>query len=105
MNKNSVFLGVVLVVGLLGCSGSSRWALNPTLSPEQQKISSVSDASKCAFINHDFIEVAAPHRMNYFVTLGTLEAGGDSYKIISTSTEKVSGANLMQVNYEIYKCK
>ena len=52
-----------------------------------------------------FIEVAAPQRMNYFVTLNTHAEGGDSYKILSTGNERVSGMNLMQVNFEVYKCR
>jgi len=88
---------------MVGCGG--KWAWSPQLSPEQQKISSVSDTSKCSFIKAAYLEVADPSRLNYFVTLNTYKAGGDAYKIISTSTEKVSGFNLMQVNFEIYKCK
>jgi hypothetical protein len=50
-------------------------------------------------------EAADPSRLNYFITLNTQKYGGDSDKILSTSTEKVSGFNFMQVNYEVYKCK
>jgi hypothetical protein len=95
---------VVCLLVLMGCGGG-KWAMNPTMSPEQERISSVSDASKCTFIKAMFIEVAAPHRMNYFVTLNTHAAGGDSYKILSTGNERVSGMNLMQVNFEVYKCR
>ena len=104
MRKNLCLVAVMFgIIVLSGCSG--KWAWSPQLSPEQQQISSVSDTSKCSFIKAAYVEVAAPSRLNYFVTLNTYKAGGDSYKIISTSTEKVSGFNLMQVNFEIYKCR
>jgi hypothetical protein len=74
------------------------------LSPEMQRISSVSDTTNCRFVKSMYIETQ-PHTLIYYVTLNTHDAGGDSYKIISTNNQMVMGVNIMMINFEIYKCK
>jgi hypothetical protein len=103
MKKISVVVSCLILLAVVGCGGS-KWAISPQLSPEQQKVTSVSDTSKCKFIKAAYQEVSAAHRLSYFITQATLDAGGDSYKILATSNEKVAGMNIMMVNFEIYKC-
>ena len=81
----------------MGCAGRH-------LTPEMEAISSVSDTSKCKFISSLYVETR-PQTMQHYVKLNTGNAGGDSYKIISTNNQIVSGINIMMVNFEAYKCK
>jgi hypothetical protein len=48
---------------------------------------------------------AMPYNMMQGVQQNTLNAGGDSYKIISTSSTKAIGVDMVQVNFEVYKCR
>jgi len=74
------------------------------LTPEMERIQSVSDTSKCQFIRSMYTETQG-YNMLHYVKLNTGNAGGDSYKIISTNSERVQGVNIIMVNFEVYKCK
>jgi len=96
---------IAILTMLLGCSGP--YALIPwnrPISPAMQTITSVSDTTQCRFIRSLYVEVM-PSSLNYYVALNTERFGGDSYKIISTNNQMVMGANIMMVNFEIYKCR
>lgn len=94
--KKLIFLFAVIL--LFGCASRQ-------LSPEGYKITSVNDTSKCQFIQNGYTEVAIAANLTYYIQLNTERAGGDSYKIINTSQEKVSGMNIFEANFEIWKCK
>lgn len=100
MKKIIVVISMLAVMSLilLGCA-------NRQLSPEGYKITSVTDTSKCQFIKNGYTEVAIASNLTYYIQLNTERAGGDSYKIINTSQEKVSGMNIFEANFEIWKCK
>ena len=74
----------------------------PAIEPSQ--VRSVSDTNKCNFIKSEYMQ-AMPYNMIQGVHSNTIKAGGDSYKIISTNNVKVLNMDMVQVNYEIYKCK
>jgi hypothetical protein len=88
---------LVIIIMLLGCATRK-------LTPEMEQISAVSDTKSCKFIKNTSTE-AHPKEMIYYIKLTTSDAGGDSYKIISTDTQKVSGVNTVMVKFEVYKCK
>jgi len=94
MKKSLIILLVIFL-----CSCASR-----QLTPEMEYISSVSDTSKCKFIRNMYCETQ-PHTMIHYVKLNTGNAGGDSYKIISTNNQIISGINVMMINFEVYKCR
>jgi hypothetical protein len=98
MNRVAALVVVLTVLVFAGC------AMSPKLTPEMQKISSVSDTSNCKFIKHVYIETQASNMIDY-VQLNTGNAGRDSYKIISTADEMVMGMNIRKVNFEVYKCR
>lgn len=88
---------VVCLLVLLGCGGLQ-------ITPESGRVSSVSDTTKCSFIKSQYMQ-AMPYNMMQGVQQNTLNAGGDSYKIISTSSTKAIGVDMVQVNFEVYKCR
>ena len=88
-----IFLSVLLV----GCGGIK-------ITPESRRVSSVSDTTQCRFIDARYMQ-AMPYNMIQGVQQNVLNAVGDSYKIISTSSTKVIDLDMVQVNFEIYKCK
>ena len=99
--KKIILLVSILV--LFGCGGGNKY-----LPPESEKISSISDTSKCIFIKNDFVETMRADKKIYYVQLRTYNAGGDSYKILSTNDENVPGmqySRTYMVNFEVYKCK
>jgi len=91
---------ILMLLVLVACAG--------TLPPEAQKISSVSDTSKCTFIKNDVVDTMQPYKQIFFVQRVTYNAGGDSYKILSTSDYAVPGlsnSRSYMINFEIWKCK
>ncbi len=106
--KKIYLVFVIVLVGsmfFVNCSGPrSLIPWNRPISPGMSMVSSVLDTTNCHFIRSLYVEVL-PSSLNYYVALNTERAGGDSYKIISTSQERVMGTNIMMVNFEIYKCK
>ena len=96
--KKLFVIGIV-ILALLGCAGRQP------LSPEMQRVSSVSDTHNCKFIKVLYMEIIFPHTLPYYLSRNAYNAGGDSYKIISTNNQTVMGMNIMMVNFEVYKCK
>ncbi len=90
-------LVVCLLIGLMGCGGLE-------ITQGSRRVSSVSDTSQCKFIESRYMQ-AMPYNMMQGVQQNALNAGGDSYKIISTSSTKAIGVDMVQVNFEIYKCR
>jgi len=92
---------VLMLLALLACARGNRY-----LPPEaEQSIRSVTDTSKCTFIKNAYLESRASV-MTHYIQLNVYNAGGDSYKITSTSQENIGGmVNATLVNFEIWKCK
>jgi hypothetical protein len=92
---------MVLSLLIVGCATGNRY-----LPPEaEQSITSVSDTSKCTYIKNEYIESRASVMIHY-VKLNVYNAGGDSYKIISTGQENIGNmVNAQLINFEIWKCK
>lgn len=91
-----VFVLMVLLV-FFGCA--------PRMTPEMQRVSSVSDTSKCHFITmlnilpQSFEMVG---QLKYY----TVANGGDSFKIISTANQRIGAMDgFIATTFEIYKCK
>ena len=103
--EKSLLLIFVTVFLFIGCRYTgAELTGRPQSPPEQESISSISDMTKCTFIKSSYIETQ-PHNLNYYLKKNVYNAGGDSYKIISSNTQMVSGINIMMTNFEIYKCK
>jgi hypothetical protein len=103
--EKSLLLVLVTIFLFIGCRYTGAELMGrPQSSPEQASISSISDTTKCAFIKSAYVETQ-PHTLNYYLKKNVYNAGGDSYKIISSNTQMVSGINIMMTNFEIYKCK
>lgn len=96
---------IVLFVSVLFITGC---LLPPKreLSPEQQKIRSLSNTEGCEIIKPMYFEVL-PYNLSYWVAVNTQNAGGNAYKIINTHTfwSQPEQANRLGVNIEVYKCK
>lgn len=90
---------IVVLAMLLGCAGRQP------LSPEMQRVSSVVDTHNCIFIRAMYMEIMFQHTLTYYLSRNVYNAGGDSYKIISTKTDRVFGTDITGINFEIYKCK
>ncbi|HOX14892.1 MAG TPA: hypothetical protein PLP18_02075 [Smithellaceae bacterium] len=92
---------VFMLLAFVACASGNRY-----LPPEaEQSIGSVADTSKCIFIKNAYLESRASV-MTHYIQLNVYNAGGDSYKITSTSQENIGGmVNATLVNFEIWKCK
>jgi hypothetical protein len=88
---------IALALLLSGCASRQ-------LTPEMERITSVSDTSGCRFVQKMYTETQ-PYNMIHYVQLNTGNAGGDAYKIIATNNQMVMGVNVMMVNFEVYKCR
>ena len=88
-----------MFLALVACAGGNR-----TLPPEGERIASVTDTSKCTFIKKDY-QVSRPEMMVSRIKLNVYNAGGDSYKIISSNPNIIGTVNTTQVDFEIWKCK
>lgn len=89
---------VCLLVGVMGCAGVQ-------LTPEMQRITSVTDPAKCQFIQNMVI-TTQPHNMMTYLQYNTGVAGGDSYKIVATTPQSLLSRNdAVMTNFEIYKCR
>ena len=87
-----------MVVALVGCAGVK-------LTPEMQRITSVTDTAKCQFIQNMVI-TTQPHNMMRYLQYNTATTGGDSYKIIATTPQSLMARNdVVQTSFEIYKCR
>lgn len=99
IKKSFLTLSTIAVsLVLIGCGGRQP------LPPELQRISSVSDTSKCQLVDTMYTETT-PYDLTYYLKLNTNNAGGDSYKIIATNSEVRMGLNVLMTNFEVYKCK
>jgi hypothetical protein len=94
MRKAAILFSLLV---LFACGGLK-------ITPESQGVSSVSDSSQCKFVKSLFMQ-AMPYNMVQGVQQHALNAGGDAYKIISTTPTKMIGLDMVNVNFEIYKCK
>ena len=98
--KRILYLLVVLVSA---CS-------TPPMTPAQQNVAPISNTNNCRFITTAYFEVSHPSRMHYYAAKNTANAGGDSYKIL-TSGEDYSGrsigliAPINTTNIAIYRCR
>lgn len=98
--KILIFIVIFLALTIIGCARGNRY-----LPPESESsITSVSDTAQCTFVKSEYCE-ARPQTMIYYVKLNTYNAGGDSYRIIATNNERVSGVNIVMINFEIWKCR
>lgn len=98
IRKSTILLSTVVIsIIFTGCP-------NRQLTPEMERISSVSDTTNCKFIKSMYTETQSYNMIKY-VQLNTSNAGGDSYKIITATDEMVMGVNIRKVNFEVYKCK
>ena len=80
------------------------------MTPEMQKVVPISQTDNCEFIKTVYFEVSSASKIHYYAAKNTVKAGGDSYKIL-TSSEDYSGQSIGLIgpihttNITIYKCK
>jgi len=72
--------------------------------PEGEKITTASDTTGCKFIKNVYFE-ARGQTLVHYAQLNTYNAGGDTYKIVSNTQERVMGTTIHMVNIEVWKCK
>lgn len=95
-----IILVLIIIILAVGCARGNR-----NLPPEaEQYIKSVDDVSKCKFIKDAYLE-SRPSVQTYYLKLNVYNAGGDSYKITSSTQQMMMGAMVNLINFEIYKCK
>ena len=101
MKKILIVISILIVIDFIfsGCAARQ-------LTPEELKISSVSDTSNCKFIKADNF-YASPQTLDYWLKVYTHDAGGSAYKIINSATDYylLGGIKGLYVNFEVYKCK
>lgn len=83
---------------MTGCLG-----IEP-LPVDAERVSSISNTEKCQYIKNVYIETD-PATLTHYAKLNTYNAGGDSYKILSTTNQMIMGMNVMMTNFEVYKCR
>ena len=92
--KRILYLLVVLVSA---CS-------TPPMTPAQQNVVPISDTNNCRFITTAYFEVSHPSRMHYYAAKNTANAGGDSYKILTSGEDMAVGVMIYTTNIAIYRC-
>lgn len=96
--KKIFTLFFILEIFLVGCAGRQ-------LSDEGYKITSVSDTSNCEFVRA-MTTTTQPHNIIYYVQLNTERSGGDSYKILTTTSQSLLVRNdAVITNFEVWKCR
>jgi hypothetical protein len=100
MKKTSwIVLLIVFSLMVFGCARGNRY-----LPPEGEKITTASDTTGCKFIKNVYFE-ARGQTLVHYAQLNTYNAGGDTYKIVSNTQERVMGTTIHMVNIEVWKCK
>jgi len=101
--KRMFCLFVILM--LVGCGSGYNIITGPKVTPEMLKIEPVADTSNCEFIKAVYFEVSQPAWMHSYAAKNVIAAGGDSYKILNTITDRAAGVKIYGTNIAIYKCK
>jgi len=76
----------------------------PQMSQAQQEVRPISNTDDCAFVKTAYFEVSHPSKLHYYATQNVIDAGGDSYNIITTGNDTAVGLGIHTVNIGIYKC-
>lgn len=76
----------------------------PQMSQAQQEVRPISNTDDCAFVKTAYFEVSHPSKLHYYATQNVIDAGGDSYNIMSTGNDTAVGLSIHTVNIGIYKC-
>lgn len=100
MKKIIIVICIMAAASLFfaGCAGVR-------LTPEMERITSVTDPSKCKFIRNMVI-TTQPHNMMRYLQYNTGKAGGDSYKVINATNQSLLVKDdVVMTSFEIYKCK
>lgn len=63
------------------------------------------DNKALRYYKHKTRKLKDSKRPDRYYSIRFKVAGRDSYKMINTSQEKVSGMNIFEANFEIWKCK
>lgn len=79
------------------------------MTPEMQKVVPISETNDCEFIRTATFGVSYPSQIPYYAALATVNARGDSYKILTSNTEQPGKqygliATVTTMNIAVYKC-
>lgn len=77
----------------------------PQMTPEQQNVTRISETNNCKFIKTVYFEVSHPSKKHYYAAKITANAGGDSYKTLTSAKDMAVGVKMATANIAIYKCK
>ena len=77
----------------------------PQMTPEQQNVTRISETNNCKFIKTAYFEVSDPSKKHYYAAINTANAGGDSYKTLTSPKDMAVGMKITTTNIAIYKCK
>ena len=75
------------------------------MTPEQQNVTRISETNNCKFIKTAYFEVSDPSEKHYYAAKITANAGGDSYKTLTSVKDMAVGVEMGMTNIAIYKCK
>ena len=94
----------IMALYLTACAGFNP-ITGPEMTPEMQKVTPVENPDSCQFIKAVYYEVSQPAWIHAYACKNVVKQGGDSYKIVSTREEMVSGMRVTGVNINVYKCR
>ena len=95
--KKLLMVGI-MAISLTGC------LTGPQITKEMAMVQPISDESGCKFIKVVYFEVSQPAWMHSYAAKNTITAGGNSYKILNNTHERVFGINILGTNIAIYEC-
>lgn len=99
MRLTTIFLATMVVSSCGGFVGSAT-----RMTPEEQRVHTVSDTSGCDFLTTTTTEEAAQH-VHTYIKKNVFASGGDAYKALSSEEGRdYFGAPTGRVTYEIWNC-
>ena len=92
---------VFMLLALAACTSGKSYILPP----EGEQIAEVSDTRRCTFIKKSSARGMAGVNLTRNIQLTVYNAGGDSYKIISTNNERKGTVDVTVAKFQVWKCK
>lgn len=90
-----------MVLALMACAGGNKYSLPP----EGEQVSEITDTAKCKFIKKAKARGMNNLNLNSDIQRTVHNLGGDSYKIISTSSETKGTVSVTHAKFSVWKCR
>ncbi len=104
----NIFLVLLVAAALSACATTKdfNWVTGPVVTPEMEKVVPISDTNACRFVKAEYFEISQPSWIMKWAARVTVAAGGDAYKIITTTSKPAFGGIVIHsVNIAIYQCR